>query len=598
MLKSLLVKDFALIENILVEFTDGLNIITGETGAGKSILVGALGLLIGERASSEVIRKDATKSIVEGIFLSKQNPKLIRILSENEIEFEDEIIIRREISQKGNRIFINDTPINLQIIKEIGDLLVDMHGQHAHQSLLDNQKHIEFLDQFLDSFDTLLEYKNQLAIMNQKKKDLANYLKKDKEIREKIDLYQFQRREIINANLHIGEDISSENELNILENSEYLFNTTKAIAELVYDGENSVFDKLAWVQKEIESLAKIDPSFEIQLKEIQSALNSVEEVANYSRNYNSKIDLSPNEVDLVRNRFSEITTIKKKYNKSIEELLLYKEDIHNQIQNAESYRKIMDDLIGDIIDLRFTLGDLAFEISQQREKVAEKLIPKIQDALSELGMPDAKFQVNITQNEINSPNTLIYEGGNFDYFENGFDLVEFWISTNLGEDLKPLAKIASGGEISRVMLAFKSAAAEKDSIPILIFDEIDTGISGRIGEKVAKKMKNLGKSHQVLAITHLPQIASFGDSHFSISKENENGRVVSKVIKLSENERIIEIAKLLGGEILSDSAMENAKELLNIAAKSWENLDFTFTFHTANTNVFIVIFIQLSILKM
>ncbi len=568
MLKSLLVKDFALIENILVEFTDGLNIITGETGAGKSILVGALGLLIGERASSEVIRKDATKSIVEGIFLSKQNPKLIRILSENEIEFEDEIIIRREISQKGNRIFINDTPINLQIIKEIGDLLVDMHGQHAHQSLLDNQKHIEFLDQFLDSFDTLLEYKNQLAIMNQKKKDLANYLKKDKEIREKIDLYQFQRREIINANLHIGEDISSENELNILENSEYLFNTTKAIAELVYDGENSVFDKLAWVQKEIESLAKIDPSFEIQLKEIQSALNSVEEVANYSRNYNSKIDLSPNEVDLVRNRFSEITTIKKKYNKSIEELLLYKEDIHNQIQNAESYRKIMDDLIGDIIDLRFTLGDLAFEISQQREKVAEKLIPKIQDALSELGMPDAKFQVNITQNEINSPNTLIYEGGNFDYFENGFDLVEFWISTNLGEDLKPLAKIASGGEISRVMLAFKSAAAEKDSIPILIFDEIDTGISGRIGEKVAKKMKNLGKSHQVLAITHLPQIASFGDSHFSISKENENGRVVSKVIKLSENERIIEIAKLLGGEILSDSAMENAKELLNIAAKS------------------------------
>ncbi len=568
MLKSLLVKDFALIENILVEFTDGLNIITGETGAGKSILVGALGLLIGERASSEVIRKDATKSIVEGIFLSKQNPKLIRILSENEIEFEDEIIIRREISQKGNRVFINDTPINLQIIKEIGDLLVDMHGQHAHQSLLDNQKHIEFLDQFLDSFDTLLEYKNQLAIMNQKKKDLANYLKKDKEIREKIDLYQFQRREIINANLHIGEDISSENELNILENSEYLFNTTKAIAELVYDGENSVFDKLAWVQKEIESLAKIDPSFEIQLKEIQSALNSVEEVANYSRNYNSKIDLSPNEVDLVRNRFSEITTIKKKYNKSIEELLLYKEDIHNQIQNAESYRKIMDDLIGDIIDLRFTLGDLAFEISQQREKVAEKLIPKIQDALSELGMPDAKFQVNITQNEINSPNTLIYEGGNFDYFENGFDLVEFWISTNLGEDLKPLAKIASGGEISRVMLAFKSAAAEKDSIPILIFDEIDTGISGRIGEKVAKKMKNLGKSHQVLAITHLPQIASFGDSHFSISKENENGRVVSKVIKLSENERIIEIAKLLGGEILSDSAMENAKELLNIAAKS------------------------------
>ncbi len=568
MIKSLLVKDFALIENILVEFTDGLNIITGETGAGKSILVGALGLLIGERASSEVIRKGATKSIVEGIFLIKQNPKLIGILSENEIEFEDEIIIRREISQKGNRIFINDSPVNLQIIKEIGDLLVDMHGQHAHQSLLDNQKHIEFLDQFLDSTDTLVEYKNQLAIMNQKKKDLANYIKKDKEIREKIELYQFQRREIINANLHIGEDVSTENELNILENSEYLFNTTKAIAELVYDGEDSIFDKLAWVEKEIESLAKIDPSFEIQLKEIQSALNSVEEVANFSRNYNSKIDLNPNDVELVRNRFSEITTIKKKYKMSIEELLLYKEDIHDQIQNAENYRKIMDDLIGDIIDLRFTLGDLAFEISQQRKKAAEKLIPKIQDALSELGMPDAKFQINITQNEINSPNTIIYDGDNFDYFENGFDLVEFLISTNLGEDLKPLAKIASGGEISRVMLAFKSAAAEKDSIPILIFDEIDTGISGRIGEKVAKKMKNLGKSHQVLAITHLPQIASFGNSHFSINKENENGRVVSKIRKLSENERIIEIAKLLGGEKLSDSAIENAKELLNIATKS------------------------------
>ena len=564
MLKSFEVKDYALIEHISVEFGSGLNIITGETGAGKSILIDAMSLLLGERASTEVVRKGAQKSFVEGIFDVKENKKVKSLLEENEIEFLDELIVRREISLKGsNRCFINDTPVNLKLIKEIGNLLVDLHGQHEHQSLLRTETHIDYLDEFGDYQNLLAQYKNVYSELLNKEKELKDFQGKEGSIQEKKDFYAFQIKEIDNVSPQENEDQTIIEELKILENSEKLSTLTSEIYQLLYESESSIQSSLSRVKSLIQKLNDIDKSFSDIANESESALAQIQDISTFVRNYNSKISLDQEEVESKRERLGSINLLKKKYGGSVKAILEYRKKIGEEFELAENFSGKINELTKHINELQKKAGTLAKELSKKREQAAKLVKKGIEETLKELGIqtPQFKTEIKNIQSEINSG--VLIDGKHFKATSKGIDEMEFFISTNPGEDLKPLAKVASGGEVSRIMLALKSTLAKTDKLPLLIFDEIDVGVSGKIAQKVGRALKNLSLFHQVISITHLPQIASLADNHFSIEKIAHNERVTSSIKKLPQSERITEVARLLSGEKITEASLKRARELIS-----------------------------------
>ena len=563
MLKTLYIKDYALLEQISIEFEKGLNIITGETGAGKSILIDAMSLLLGERASNEVIRKGAEKAIVEGIFSTDNNKKIERLLEQNEIDNCDELIVRRELSVKGsNRCFLNDTPVALNVIREVGNLLVDLHGQHEHQSLLRTETHIEFLDEFGSLEQPLLDYKKEYEKFNSLQKDLAELRSKENLLREKKDLYEFQRKEIETVSPVANEDESITAELHILENSEKLLELTTNVYQQLYDSEKSIYDSLIAVHQNINALAKIDKTFAETSGELQTVITVINDITNVVRKYNAQIELEPQKLEDLRSRFQSINLLKKKYGGTLEALLAHYEKIIGEIKLAESFEEEIDKLENGIHQQKETLSKLASTLSQKRNELAKKISKEVKEVLKELGIPQSIFEVTILQNsdEQNSQKN----GVPFRFNSRGYDDVEFFISTNLGEDAKPLSKVASGGEVSRIMLALKTILAKNDKLPLLIFDEIDTGISGRISQKVGLALKNLALFHQVISITHQPQIAALADIHFSVEKKVVEERVVSSIKKLKNEERIREVAKLLSGEVITETNLQTAKELMGI----------------------------------
>jgi DNA repair protein RecN (Recombination protein N) len=562
MIKSLEIKDYALIEHIQVEFFPGLNIITGETGAGKSILIDAMGLLLGDRASSEVVRKGAAKSFVEGIFDVTDNEKVKSILEENEIEFQNELIIRREISQKGNnRCFVNDTPVSLNVVKELGDILVDLHGQHEHQSLLRTETHIDFLDNYSGNQSTLEKYRFVYSELKSKEKELKDLLAKEKTIKEKKEIYQFQLQEIEAVNPQLNEDQALINELNILENSEKLLQLSEEIYNILYDSDNSVLDQLSEAKSKLSQLVRIDNSLSEAEKEIESANITLKEIAFTIRNYRNQISVEPEEVEAKRERLNAINLLKKKYGLTIENVLDYKEQISKEINLAENFAEEIDKIKKEISSLKETLYQIAKKLSDNRTKNAAIIENEVKSALKNLGINSPSFEIRFSQIESEE----YFEKGNLKVgFNNkGIDEVEFFISTNPGEDLKPLVKVASGGEISRIMLALKTALAKNDKLPLLIFDEIDSGISGRIAQKVGQALLDLAKYHQIIAITHLPQIAAFAEHHFAVEKIQTDGRAISQIKYLFFDERVLEIAKLISGEQVTETSLESAKQLIN-----------------------------------
>jgi len=564
MINSLYIKDYALIESITIEFGRGLNIITGETGAGKSILIDAMGLLLGERANTEIIRKGAEKSIVEGIFSIKGNKKVSALLSSGEIDSGDELIVRREISLKGtNRCFLNDTPVNLNLIKEIGNLLVDLHGQHEHQSLLRTETHIEMLDEF-GHYENLLEnfsgaYKSLTASVT----ELHSLLKREEQIKEKKEFIEFQLREIDAVNPQAGEDVSIDNELKILENSERLVQLTNEAYALLYDDEDSAYDKLTVVQNKLSELERIDKSFESFNADLAGAFGTLKELSNYLRSYSDKIDLEPAKLEDMRERLSSLTMLKKKYGGSLDKVIEYRNKINDEFQLAENFSKKIEELESTIEQQRKTAGAAALGLSLKRKEVSKQIKKGIETQLKQLGISDPNFVVKI-ENEpaVNSETFVICEGKKIKVNSSGIDEVEFYVSTNAGEDPKPLVKVASGGEVSRIMLSMKSVLAKNDNLPLLIFDEIDTGVSGKVAQKVGLALKDLASYHQIISITHLPQIAGLADSHYSVEKKKSGDRVVSSIRKLAPQERVVEVAKLISGENVSEAALESAKELI------------------------------------
>jgi len=563
MLKTLYIKDYALLEQISIEFEKGLNIITGETGAGKSILIDALSLLLGERASNEVIRKGAEKAIVEGIFSADNNKKIDQLLEQNEIEKCEELIVRRELSLKGaNRCFLNDTPVALTVIKEVGNLLVDLHGQHEHQSLLRTETHIEFLDEFGNLEQLLSDYKKDYDRLHAWQKDLSELRSKENLLKEKKDLYEFQRKEIETVSPVEKEDESLASELHILENSEKLLELTSAIYRELYDSEKSIYDSLISVQQNMNALARIDKTFSETSGELHSVIAVINDVTDVVRKYNAQIELEPQKLEEFRSRFQAINLLKKKYGGSLPALFEHYEKIINEIKLAESFEEEIEKFGIAIRKQNETLGKQAETLSKQRNELAKKISTEVKEVLKELGIPQSVFEVKITQSF--SEGTSQKNNTPFRFNSRGYDEVEFFLSTNLGEDTKPLSKVASGGEVSRIMLALKTILAKNDKLPLLVFDEIDTGISGRISQKVGQTLKNLASFHQIISITHQPQIAALADTHFSVEKNNVDGRVISSIKKLTNEERIGEVAKLLSGAVVTETSLQTAKELMSV----------------------------------
>lgn len=564
MLKSIQIKDYALIKHIFVEFGGGLNIITGETGAGKSILIDAVSLLLGDRASTEVIRQGAERAVVEGIFDVHLNKRIRKILEENEIEYLSDLILRREISVKGaNRCFVNDSPAQLSVIKEIGDILVDLHGQHEHQSLLKSETHIDYLDQFADSEDLLRNYKWLYKAMQKLKNEIDEIRKKDSTVIEKRDAYYFQLKEIEAVSPREGEEEKLNEELLILENSEKLLELSTAAYDELFESENTVYDSLVKARNKITELEKIDKSFSETSKEMESALALIKDISDFIRSYKSNVEVEPDSLENIRERLSALSLLKKKYGGSIEAVLEQRKKIQNELNSIENSTENISEMEDKLKKVQQNCADAAKKLSKKRKESVKKVEDEVRVILSYVGISNAEFSVKIkNENADDDEDSLEIDGKKFKYSSNGYDNVEFFISTNIGETPKPLSKIASGGEVSRIMLALKTILAKSDKLPLLIFDEIDTGISGQIAQKVGQAIKSLSENHQIIAITHLPQIAGLADSHYVVEKETVDDRVISSIRKLKEEKRVVEVAKLMSGENITEASLKGAKELM------------------------------------
>lgn len=566
MLKSLLIRNYALIEEISVELSSGLTIITGETGAGKSILIDALGLLLGERASTEMIRTGAEKAVVEGVFDVAKNARVAAILRSSENEPADELIVRREVTVKGqSRCFVNDSPVSVGLLKELGDALVDLHGQHEHQSLLRAETHIDFLDAF-GSYESQLErYRTgfrALAELNTKKRELQD---QEQQLKAKRSLYDFQIKEIDAVEPKAGEEETLEAELRILENTEKLSELTGGIHQLLYEAESSVRDNLVKARKLIEQLAEIDASFTESAAELKAAAVSVEEVAKQVQGYASRIEFDPERTEWIRERLGALTLLKKKYGGTIELLIEFRARIGEEFKFAENFEAEIAKLEKQIEALRTETGAAAAELTAKRRDASKKLERAILAALIDLGIPKAQFVTSIAQRPAEAASSIpaVRIGGKLiEAGSNGVDHVEFFLSTNVGEEPKPLVKVASGGEVSRIMLALKGALAASDKTPLLIFDEIDTGVSGRIGQAVGLSLQRLADHHQVISITHLPQIAALATNHFAVEKKEVNKKTSTSLRLLSDEERVREVAKLMSGAEVTEAGLLSAKELM------------------------------------
>ncbi len=565
MIKTLEIKDYALIDRINVEFGKGLNVITGETGAGKSILIDAMGLLLGERASTEVVRKDASKSIVEGMFDVEENKKVKKLLNENDIDHNPELILRREISVKGsNRCFVNDTPVPLSLIKDLGNLLVDLHGQHEHQSLLRTETHIDFLDEFGDYAELLNKYRLCYDELTNTKNELESLKERESTLKEKREIYSFQIKEIDSISPEDEEDEKLGDELMILENSEKLAGLASEIYSLLYEDEKSVHELIVKVKNDLVQLAEIDKSFNESTNEAETVLALVNDISSFIRSYKSNVEFKPENIDDIRERLGTITLLKKKYGGSINSILEHRKIIGEKFDLADNISEKIKGLQNRLLEQRKNAGTLAFSISKKRKETSEKVKQGVEEYLKELGISQPNFQTKIINEVGEKSNFLTFKNKSFSCSARGVDKVEFFISTNSGENPKPLAKVASGGEISRIMLSLKSTLAKSDKLPLLIFDEIDAGVSGRIAQKVGNLLKELAAFHQIITITHLPQIAGLADHHYVVNKFTKNGRTVSSIAKLADEGKIKEVAKLMSGEKLTKASIKGAQELMGI----------------------------------
>lgn len=563
MLLELQVQDFALIEKLKVTFDIGLNILTGETGAGKSIIIDSVNFVLGERTSKDAIRTGAERTDVQAVFDINEDSELSNLLNDYGLEADDGIIVlSRELNVSGRSISrINGKVVTAAVLKSISNYLIDIHGQHEHQSLLNQDYHIEILDIFGGAqLNTLKgEVKNDYLEVQDIKRQLKSITGDDIERERKLNLLDYQINEIDSARLNTGEEEDLLRERTILNNAGRIFSVLSSSYSNLYESEDenqSVYDRLGYILSEFRAISGIDNKLEVINKSIEEVYYNLESVTEDIRAYRDKIDFNPDRINDIESRLELISSLKRKYGKTITDILDYREKVYKEKQdivNSEETIKKLKQKFNEKMDI---LDKKVRQLSGIRKKVASKLESSILEELKFLGMEKSKFEIRFD---------ILTKDGKQDYSEDGIDIVSFLISTNPGEPVKPLSKIASGGEISRIMLAIKTVMADTDKIPSLIFDEIDTGISGKAAQAVAEKMGQISKTHQIICVTHLPQIASMADTHFCITKSFISGKTITNVEKLDFDSKTKEVARMLGGARLTDLTLKHAEEMINIA---------------------------------
>lgn len=550
MLKELQIENLAIIEKLDLEFGDGLITLTGETGAGKSIILSGINLLIGEKTNIEMLRDGEKLLVAQGVF--SVNEEQEKELSELGIEAEDgEVIVRRTMDSKGKgKAFVNNMRVPVSGLKEIMGTLVDIVGQHSHQMLLNKENHIKLLDKFTEDETKEIRKNLETALDDFVRLDrkIGRIDEEKKELREKKEFYEFQLEEIDKVNLAKGEDENLESEYKKLFNAGKIKEKLSMAEACLKNGEVNALSIIYASKKNIESIADYGEEFEENLERLERVYYDLEDCVSSMERLNEDIEVDEGRLEEVISRLDAIGKLKNKYGSTIEEILEYRNEIEKKLKNLDESNFQVKKLVKERENAREKYWNYAFELRDIRKKCIKKIEEQLGEELTYLNMKDAKFEINLEEKDVMT--------------KNGSDGIEFFISTNAGQKPKPLQKIASGGEVSRIMLALKVIFSHVDNIPILIFDEIDTGVGGETVRKIAGKLKEIGRNAQVICITHSPAIASKASEQFFIEKKTENEKTVTTVRKLDDEGRINEIARMLAGENVSDAVIEHAKELL------------------------------------
>ncbi len=557
MLTELNIRNFAIIDALHIAFSAGFNVISGETGAGKSIIVGAVSLLLGDRASADMIRTDEDAAVVEALFDLRENPALRTKLGELGLDARDELTIRRVISRSGkNRIHINGSPATLGILSAVGESLMNICGQHEHQALLNADHHIDILDEFADLLPLRADYADafrRMQALRERRRTLAGLREKRA---EREDYLRFQLREIADVGPSAGEDAALSDEKKRLNNVQKLMDHAAHAHDRLYGKSGCILEELKRTLAEIREIKEIDSRLKLQEQELDALYFQLEDAAFTLRDYTRRLSFDPGRLAAVDDRIEVLGRLKRKHGGTIEAVLTRQAAMETELHEIGGADEEMERVSADLDVQTGVMSDKALTLSQKRREKAVLLEKAIEEEIRALNMVAARFQVRF--NEMNGA-----QGGGADLFtERGRDDVEFYLSTNVGEALKPLNRIASGGELSRIILAMKKVLARSGAVSTIIFDEVDSGIGGATAEIVGEKLKEVALHHQVLCITHLPQIACFGDRHYRVVKRVSSGKANTCMEILSDQERLDEITRMLGGVELTRKTRDHAREML------------------------------------
>jgi DNA repair protein RecN (Recombination protein N) len=569
MLSLLKIKNIALIDELALEFGRGLNLLTGETGSGKSIIVDSLGALTGERVSSDLIKEGTDSAQIEGLFTLKANANLHEFFYESGFELEDsdeiDVIVRRELSASGrNRIFINNQLVTQTFLRKIGAFLVDIHGQGEQATLFNPATHLEMLDEFAkaENFrETVAEkYKKMAAV----KREIESLREDEAQKLQLLDILQFQVDEIGKAALQTGEDDALEEEKRRLNNVEKLSSLSEESYLLLYENEEATLTTLEKVARRVKDLSEYESSFAEYTDSLANAQAVLEDLAFALRDYRGTLEYSPERLAEIENRLAEISRLKRKYGGTVETVLTHFAESAERLKNIETADLREAELRKELKAARENYLKSARELHDKREKSGRKFEKEIEANLKAVSLEKARFEVRIDAPNAEELNDEFLDKA---FTAKGLDKIEFYFSANLGESVKPIAKVASGGELSRLMLILNTTTKMSAHSKTMVFDEIDTGIGGRVAEAVGLKLKELSKHAQVLCVTHQPQVASLGDSHFIVQKEIVKNRTEVRVKQLNTDEQIEEIARMLAGEKITESARQHAREMLEIGTR-------------------------------
>ena len=550
MLLEISIKNFAIIESISLNFEKGMTVLTGETGAGKSIIIDAMNMMLGARATTDVIRHGAPKAEIEGLFSIENSRVFENIFEEQGLELSDEIIIRREILQNGRSISrVNGQMVNLSVLRLIGQHLVDIHGQHDQEELMRPQRHIQMLDEFGDStFWQLKEsYQETFDTYRKKRKQVLEVKKNQEEHKARIEMLEFQMAEIDAASLKEGEDLALNQERDKLLNHKNIVDTLTNAYRMLDNEEFSSLANVRSAMNDMESVEEFDPEYRDISASLSESYYVLEDISKRLEGIIDDLDFDGNRLMQVESRLDLLHTITRKYGGSVDDVLIYFAKITDEYNHLTGNNLSSEEMEVELKKMEANLVNLAGQLALARHELARQLEAEIKQELQDLYMDKAQFQVQFTKGK---------------FSREGNETVEFYISTNPGEDFKPLVKVASGGELSRLMLAIKSAFSRKEGKTSIVFDEVDTGVSGRVAQAIAQKIYKIGQHSQVLAISHLPQVIAISDYQFFIEKISNDYSTVSTVRLLTIEERVEEVAKMLAGDDVTEAALTQARELL------------------------------------